>query len=293
MRKKYFRYKAENLINVKNIVTVHDFRLKKDFISERESHDFWELVYVEKGKIFYTRNEKTGELRAGEILFHKPDVSHSLSGDGVTDSHVIIVSFDCKSDAMKYFEDFTAKLSDKLKKYLSEIIEIGGEFFDLASTLPETKKMPKKENPPLGGLQILKNTLELFLIYLLQSETAKTNPSAIFLPHLPDKKSLAESVKDILSANVYNNLSIEEICEKTYYSRSYLFREFKKATKISVMAYFGTLKIEEAKRLLTSTQSSVAEIASALSYDTPEYFSKRFKKTTGTTPLSYRKRALR
>lgn len=50
MRKKYFQYKAENLIHVKNIVTVHDFYFDKHFKSEEESHDFWEIVYAESGK---------------------------------------------------------------------------------------------------------------------------------------------------------------------------------------------------------------------------------------------------
>ena len=289
MRRKYFQYKAENLINIKNIVTVHDFYFDKHFKSEEESHDFWEIVYAESGKILYTWNGVRGELGAGEILFHKPNVTHALKADGKNDSHVIIISFNCKSEALKYFENFSGKLSEKLKKYMSELVENGGRIFDLSSSTPETKKMPEKENPPLGGIQILKNTLELFLIYLLQAETSKSNASAVFLPPRDDEKSLADTVKTLLKNNVYGNLSIDEICEKTYYSRSYLFREFKKETGVTVMAYYNALKIGEAKQLLSSTKFSVAEISALLFFDTPNYFSKQFKKSVGVTPLTYRK----
>lgn len=289
MRKKYFQYKAENLIHVKNIVTVHDFYFDKHFKSEEESHDFWEIVYAESGKILYSWNGVTGELGAGRILFHKPNVTHALQADGEHEAHVIIISFNCKSEALKYFENFTGDLSDKLKKYVFELVENGGRIFDLSSSTPETKKMPEKENPPLGGIQILKNTLELFLIYLLQAETAKSNASAVFLPPRDDEHSLADTVKSLLNNNVYGNLSIEEICDKTYYSRSYLFRKFKKETDVTVMAYYNALKINEAKRLLSSTQFSIAEISALLLFDTPNYFSKQFKKSVGITPLAFRK----
>lgn len=197
MRKKYFQYKAENLIHVKNIVTVHDFYFVKHFKSEEESHDFWEIVYAESGKILYSWNGVTGELVAGRILFHKPNVTHALQADGEHEAHVIIISFNCKSEALKYFENFTGELSDQLKKYVFELVENGGRIFDLSSSTPETKKMPEKENPPLGGIQILKNTLELFLIYLLQAETAKSNVSAVFLPPRDDEHSLVGRYREI------------------------------------------------------------------------------------------------
>lgn len=289
MRKKYFQYKAENLIHIKNIVTVHDFYFGRHFVSEEESHDFWEIVYAESGKILYLWNGEPNELCAGEILFHKPNVTHALRGDGKNDSHVIIISFNCKSEALKYFENFKGELSEKLKKYVFELVENGGRIFDLASSTPATKKMPEKENPPLGGIQILKNTLELFLIYLLQAETAKSNASAVFLPPRAEERSLTQTVTSLLQANVYGRLSIDGICEKTHYSRSYLFREFKKSTGVTVMAYFNALKMEEAKKLLSATTLSISEIAAMLSFDTPNYFCKQFKKATGATPLSYRR----
>lgn len=111
----------------------------------------------------------------------------------------------------------------------------------------------------------------------------------MFLPPRDDEHSLADTVKSLLNNNVYGNLSIEEICDKTYYSRSYLFRKFKKETGVTVMAYYNALKINEAKRLLSSTQFSIAEISALLLFDTPNYFSKQFKKSVGITPLAFRK----
>ena len=56
------------------------------------------------------------------------------------------------------------------------------------------------------------------------------------------------------------------------------------------MAYFTELKIERAKKLLREDMN-IAQIAEYLSFDTPNYFSKTFRKITGVTPLQYKKTA--
>lgn len=126
-------------------------------------------------------------------------------------------------------------------------------------------------------------------MYSLPPSTVPLKYTGTFTPR-DDEKSLADTVKTILKNNVYGNLSIDEICEKTYYSLSYLFREFKKKTGITVMAYYNALKIGEAKRLLSSTKFSVTEISALLFFNTPNYFSKQFKKSVGITPLRTEKK---
>ena len=289
MRTRYYRYKAENLINVKNIVTVHDFYFDKNFKSQTESHDFWELVYVDEGRLFYNRDGEINAAESGEIIFHKPDVIHALFADGKNSSRVIIISFGCKSAAMSYFENYAGKLSKRLKDYIFEILEESGKIFDLKSSAPETKKMPLKTSAPAGGLQILKNTLELFLIYLLERDTLKADPPVVFLPKKDDAETLISKVKNMLSSAVYESVSVNDICEKTHYSRSYLFREFKNFTGKGIMECYNDLKIAEAKKLLENTDLSVAEISEKLCFDTPSYFCRQFKRLTAKTPLQYRK----
>ena len=55
------------------------------------------------------------------------------------------------------------------------------------------------------------------------------------------------------------------------------------------MAYFTKLKVQKAKELLRETDISVSSISDQLSFDTPNYFSKTFKRFTGYTPSTYRK----
>ena len=55
------------------------------------------------------------------------------------------------------------------------------------------------------------------------------------------------------------------------------------------MSYFTHLKIERAKRLLRESDLSVSRISELFAFDTPNYFTKTFKRLTGYTPLQYKK----
>jgi two-component system response regulator YesN len=56
------------------------------------------------------------------------------------------------------------------------------------------------------------------------------------------------------------------------------------------MEYYTDLKIKTAKKLLRENELSVKEIAEKLCFDTSNYFSKTFKKFTGSTPTDYKKK---
>lgn len=160
--------------------------------------------------------------------------------------------------------------------------------FDIPYSDPNLKKMPLSKTPALGGLQLIKNYLEILLINILRDETEKDGKNKIFLP-TGEKGGLIESITALLEKSVESSLNIETIANHTNYSKSYIFRTFKKQTGSSVMSYFNNLKIERAKNLLKESKLSVNQISETLKFDTPSYFSKAFKKITGYSPLQYRK----
>jgi transcriptional regulator GlxA family with amidase domain len=67
-------------------------------------------------------------------------------------------------------------------------------------------------------------------------------------------------------------------------------RRFRAATGHSPMDYVQTLRIEEAKQTLETSDTATDEIAYSLGYDDPTYFRRLFKKRTGITPGRYRQR---
>lgn len=291
MEKKYYRYRIENLLVVQKIVTVHYFEFSKTYKNDGETHDFWELVYADKGQIFCTAGEERVLLKQGEAIFHRPDEFHALAADGRTAANVFIVSFECRSEAMRFFEGKRLRLSAEETRLVYAIAEEARRTFDIPFSDPNAKKMPLKETPALGGLQVIKNRLELLLISLMRAETEKKDADAVFLPEEEMAGHVAELAAAYLKERVYGRASAEEMCRALNYNRSYVFRQFRKATGETPMRYYQRLKIEEAKRLLREGMSA-AQTAAALSFDTPDYFSKVFRKFAACTPSQYKKRGL-
>ncbi len=289
MTTKYYKHKIENLLLISKIITIHYFEFPKDFQGPTESHDFWELVYADKSTIVCQADGKEISLAQGEILFHKPFEIHSLRANGESAPNVFIISFECKSESVRFFENRKLKLNKNLLRFIYAIIEESKKTFDLPYSDPKIRKMRLLTNPTLGGQQLIKNYLEILLISLLRNETEKAYPDTVFLQKEDFNEHLTEQVLAFLKENVYKSLTVSDICKALHYNKSYLFKQFKSATGYSIMSYFTNLKIEEAKRLLRETNWTVTQIADKLSFDTPNYFSKTFKKITNYSPLRYRK----
>ena len=58
---------------------------------------------------------------------------------------------------------------------------------------------------------------------------------------------------------------------------------------MSPISYFISLKLDEAKNMITDTDLNFTEISESLGFATVHYFSRLFKNKTGLTPSQYAK----
>ncbi|MBR2871143.1 MAG: helix-turn-helix transcriptional regulator [Clostridia bacterium] len=288
--RKYFKHKINNLLVINGIITVHYFEFSKNFKHDGESHDFWEIVYADKEDIICSADGKEILLKSGQMLFHKPNVWHTLASDGKHAPTVFIISFDCRSEAMRFFEDKVITLDKQSLKYVYAIIDEAKNSFDIPYSNPYAKKLEIHKNPSLGGVQLIKNFLEIMLIGIMRSLT-EDKGEKVFITNNDNADKMVKDTIKLLKEHVEDKISIDDVCKKTSYSRAYLFKKFKQTTGSSVMEYYLNLKIERGKQLIRENDLSVKQIADILCFDTPNYFSKTFKKKTGLTPLQYKKRS--
>lgn len=92
----------------------------------------------------------------------------------------------------------------------------------------------------------------------------------------------------MIRENLENDLSIQEIADSFGLSYSNFRKLFKTYTKISPSTYQQGLKLQRAKELLTSTKLSIKEIAYRLNFESPDYFSAKFKAKIGVKPSDLR-----
>lgn len=84
--------------------------------------------------------------------------------------------------------------------------------------------------------------------------------------------------------------SIEQIADKLSVSQRYLSDTLKKETGKTSTEHLQLYLIDEAKNILLDPKKSVAEVAYALGFEYPPYFSRLFKKKEGISPTEYREK---
>lgn len=87
-----------------------------------------------------------------------------------------------------------------------------------------------------------------------------------------------------------SSLTIQEVAEEMGTSYSNFRKLFKEYTGCSPAAYQQDLKLQRAKELLSTTNMSIKEIAYRLNFDSPDYFSAKFKIKTGIKPSDMRQK---
>lgn len=70
--KNFVKTLIKPIISVTAFYTVHYFNYGRQFCFEGEKHDFWELVYVDRGCITITADNKQFELYKGQASFTNP-----------------------------------------------------------------------------------------------------------------------------------------------------------------------------------------------------------------------------
>jgi len=287
MKATYIKTKLSNIINISKIVTIHYYEFDKAFKFKGEKHDFWELVFVDKGEVLIKADDKEIILKEGEIVFHKPNEFHSIKAYNSA-PNVFVISFVCSSKAMNYFKGFKSVINKNLKIFIASIIKEAKNTFDLPINNPELKQLILKENGEIGGEQLIKTYLEQFLIMLMRLMTNKKE-TKIFPSKETMENHLVSSIIEFIDNNLYNVISVSDICRKLGYSKTYLSELFRQQSGYTIANYFIIKKISLSKQLIREDNYNFTEISDFLKFDNPQYFSRVFKRITNMSPSEYKK----
>lgn len=286
MKVTYIKTALKSLITVPKIVTIHYFEFDKNFVFNGESHDLWEMVYVDKGCVQIQRDEESVFLKQGELILHKPNEFHSIRAYN-SSPNFFVISFVCHSSAMQYLEKMCTVLEKPLQPFISSILQEAEKTYVLPKNTPTLKRLIKKENAPLGSEQLIKTYLEQLLILLVRKAT-KSGDATLFPTKESMQNHLVLAVKSYIAEHLEGTVRVSEICDALGYSKSYLSKLFEEQSGETIAAYATREKINLAKRLIREGSLNFAQISDKLGFDNPQYFSRVFKRVTHSTPTEFK-----
>lgn len=102
-------------------------------------------------------------------------------------------------------------------------------------------------------------------------------------------RSITDRAKQYINEHyTEKDMSVERVCGQLNVCASYFSSVFKRDVGMSFVTYLTQVRMDEAKRLLDTTDEKSYVIAGMVGYDEPNYFSYVFKKQFGVSPSKYR-----
>jgi YesN/AraC family two-component response regulator len=103
------------------------------------------------------------------------------------------------------------------------------------------------------------------------------------------EQTFISKMNEIILKNIDDpKFSVEELAERLGVSRVQLYRKVKAILGISISDHINNIKLEKAVDLLKNSGQNVSEIAYALGFSSPNYFSTAFKNKFGVSPKEFK-----
>lgn len=235
------------------------------FHIQRFDARYFILEYIVSGKGYLKVDGKLHTLRANDVYLLEPGSSHEYYADKDEPFKKYWINF--KSDVFFHI----------LHEYDLNQIYV----FHDTDISEEMTKIFELEKVSLYNDQIYKQASNyLFTIFMKLAEKNQIKAEG---------SVIAQQILAELDKAIDSSISIDEICDTLFISRSKLIREFKKHYNITPHAYLVNRKIAFSKMLLQNSAHSIKSISNHLGFADEHYFSNIFKQKTGMTPSEYRK----
>ena len=242
----------------------------KPMMPSEHYHDVFEIYYLTKGNCRYFIDDKTYETKAGDLILIPKGVIHKTTyGEGERQRKLINCSY-------HYIPtNVIPKLPLLMYHYRNS--EISKEIDDIFLNIE--KEYIKNDE---FSHEALLNYIHL-LFYLIarnENQTEKTD----------NGNYLVTEVISYLKENYDKPISLTEIADNLSVSIEHLSRVFKKETGLAFVKYLNMLRFQKAEELLKNNDNlPITEIAYKCGFNDSNYFSDKFKKYYGISPLKFKK----
>ena len=243
---------------------------RKPFISDRpQGRKDYYLLYCTRGNMLIRLNGQEQRMRAGDLVILPPGVPYYYEFDGMGELIYFWTHF-TGSAALDYIHRAGIGMDQLLSVGLDEAMVAAFQ-----SLMDSFILMDDWQQEETAGR-----------LLLLLSALGRAAAGRQVCPDIaPIRRSLTH-----MEGNYSGPITLSELAAIEFLSVSRYSALFRACTGVSPKEYLIRLRMRSAIELLNRTDMSITQIARAVGYADPLYFSRLFKKRIGTPPSEVRRR---
>lgn len=242
----------------------------KGFFFRGESHDPYELFYVDHGTLQCIVAGQSFTLQQHDLMVVLPGQWHIQYADPEASVAFFTISFAMEGPGLEQLGSRVYKASSAIIRLLERMLSL-------------------QRNPGPWSADTILNALGRLVLLLLDAP-GDTSPEAI-----PRHDAIAETNENRLvdaalryiEANLSHPLTVAEVAGHVCISPSYLAVLFRRHLQMTPMAYIHKLKLEEGRRLIHQGEMTITQVAQHLGFATLQHFSRLFKHYFHLSPREY------
>mgnify|MGYP004705445861 FL=1 len=249
-------------------------------------HTEFEFVYVETGTVYFGISDKQFALSEGQGVFINSKILHRYfsQGNAIVPNFVLMPYFIAAQDSLIY------------QKYVLPIMSSPMDYQIFSSDIPWQAEVLSLMRE-ITAAQEKTCDVELVSSYLIQKiwHILYQNTD---VEHMGKKENYSASsqarlqlMMQYIHQDFAYNISLSDIADQAKVSKSTALSLFHRYLGISPVTYLVNYRLQEAAKLLASTEKKVTVISKDTGFDSVDYFCKAFKKYYKLTPTEYRKKA--
>lgn len=235
------------------------------------THNFFEMEFALSGSVNHLINNQITTFQGGDIWLISPTTVHHFYGDAVhpgVERYLLLFDPTFISNTVWRAIDVQT---------IPLCIHLEGKDFDTLQNMFQLL-LSYADNQVLPRTEFVKWTLEWIILHLFKKHLlSKTAP-------VP---SQLQPALVYIQTHFRENITINEVADVVHFSAEHFSRIFHKSIGMSYKDYILNLRLTHAYSILHAPNIKVGEACFQSGFNSPEYFSRAFKKKFGISPLQH------
>ena len=241
-----------------------------DWVSTPHNHTCAEIFYITGGQGSFFIEDQAYPVEKDHLVVINSGVQHTEISDEAQPMEYIVLGVNglelTANEDQKQFHILSFRECDSpILVYLQDMLR-------------------EIENKASGYDTICQNLLEVLLVRAMRN----SNYAARVVPSVNKVSKECAAARRYIDSHFRENISLDQLAAIVHINKYHLVHSFTKAYGVSPINYLLSLRLQECRYLLQSSEYTMSQIAQIVGFSSPCYFSQVFHKAMGMSPREYR-----